>query len=104
MRRMPPSAVSLNPAVAWSLDVHGGAARLDADLRGVAVRAVSFHSGIAHSRLVLGAHDGERTIRLSSVMQLRIERPASVPVRVEVARVRRTWHWITGGSAPLAPG
>ncbi|MDT7712624.1 MAG: hypothetical protein QOG46_1313 [Pseudonocardiales bacterium] len=55
LRRMPPGAVSLNPAVAWPLDVHDGAAHLDADLRGDAMQAVSFHSGVAHSRLMLGA-------------------------------------------------
>ncbi|MGH3764040.1 MAG: hypothetical protein ACRDTX_02615 [Pseudonocardiaceae bacterium] len=86
LRRMQPSAVSLNPIVAWSLDVHGGAAHLDADLRGVTVQAVSFHSGIARSRLVLGNPGGERTIRLSSVKELRIDRPAGVPVRIEIAK------------------
>lgn len=86
LRRMQPSAVLLNPAVAWSLDVHGGAAHLDADLSSVTVLAVSFHCGVASSRLVLGRPHGERTVRLASAHKLRIERPLGVPVRIEVAK------------------
>jgi hypothetical protein len=86
LRRMRPSTVKLNSAAAWSLDIHGGAAYLDADLAGLRVQAVSFHSGVAHSRLALGRPTGRCTIRLSSLKDLRVERPADVPVRVEIAK------------------
>ncbi len=85
LRRAQPSAILLNPAPAWSFDVHGGATHLDADLSLTRLRAVSIHSGLALSRLVLGRPAGERVIRLSSVKQLRIERPADIPVRIELA-------------------
>jgi hypothetical protein len=86
LRRMKPSEVRLNPDVTWSVDVHGGAARLEADLREVATRAVSFHSGVTHLRLALGRPAGQCTIRFSSLMDVAIERPAEVPVRIELAR------------------
>jgi hypothetical protein len=86
LRRMKPSEVRLNPGVAWSVDVHGGAARLEADLRDLTARALSFHSGAAHVRLGLGRPVGQCTVRFSSLMDVTIERPADVPVRIELAR------------------
>lgn len=86
LRRMKPSEVRLSPEVSWSVDVHGGAARLEADLREVTTRAVSFHSGAAHLRLALGRPQGQCTVRFSSLMDVTIERPADVPVRIELAR------------------
>lgn len=86
LRRSQQSEVTLNPAVSWSIDVHGGAAQLDAALEALRVQSVSFHSGMAHSRLGVGQPSGQCTIRLSSVQDLRIERPAGVPVRVEIAK------------------
>lgn len=86
LRRMRPSEVLLNPAAAWSVDVHGGAAHLDADLRGLRLRSMSLHSGAAFGTLHLGTPAGTCTIRLSSVKDLELIRPAGVPVRVEIAR------------------
>ncbi len=86
LHRMGPNAVRLNPAVPWALDVHGGAEHLDADLAGLDVRSVAFHSGAAHLRLILGDPAGSTTIRLTSVKHLRVERPAGVPVRLEIGK------------------
>lgn len=86
LRRMRPSEIRLNPAASWSVDVHGGAAHLDADLRGVVLRTMTLHSGAAFGDLRLGTPDGTCTIRLSSVKDVRIARPAGVPVRLEIAR------------------
>lgn len=86
LRRKGPSAVRLNPAVPWALDVHGGAEHLDADLTGIDVRSIAFHSGAAHLRLVLGHPTESTTIRLTSLKDLRIDRPAEVPVRLEIAK------------------
>jgi hypothetical protein len=80
------STVRVSPAVAWSLDVHAGAAHLDADLRGLNLRAMSLHSGAAYGRIRLGRPAGGCTIRLSSLKDLRIERPTDVPVRIEIAK------------------
>lgn len=86
LRRMGPNVVRANPALPWALDVHGGAEHLDADLTGIDVHSIAFHAGAAHLRLVLGRPTGPRTIRLAAVKDLRIERPADVPVRVEIAK------------------
>jgi hypothetical protein len=86
LRRMKPSSVTIDTGVSWSVDVHGGAAHLTAELADVPVQALSFHSGVAHSRVVLGRPSGRCTIHLSSLKDLRIERPADVPVRVEIAK------------------
>lgn len=86
LSRSRPSTLTLNPTVPWALDVHGGAQHLDADLTGIDVRSVTFHSGAAHVRLKLDRPAEARVIRLASVKDLRIERPADVPVRLEAAK------------------
>lgn len=86
LRRMKPSSVTLDPGVTWSIDVHGGASHLTAELADLRLRAVSFHSGVAHSRLTLGRPTGRCAIHLSAAKDLRIERPGDVPVRVEIAK------------------
>lgn len=85
LRRIRPSSIGLNPAIPWSIDVHGGAAHLGADLRDLTVHAVSFHAGAAHIKLRFGRPNGQCTIRVGSVSSMRIERPANVPVRLELA-------------------
>jgi hypothetical protein len=72
--------------VAWSLDVHGATADMAADLTAVRVAAVSFHGGVTRSRLAVGRPNGLCTIRLSSVKDLQITRPADAPVCLEVAK------------------
>lgn len=111
LRRMRPSEMRLNPAASWSIDVHGGAAHLDADLRGLVLRAMTLHSGAAFGDLRLATPDGTCTIRLSSVKEMRIARPAGVPVRLEIARgstkvsldARRTGA-VGNGMADQTPG
>jgi hypothetical protein len=86
LRRARPNTVRVSAALAWSLDVHGGTAEATADLTAVRVGTVSFHGGVARSQLALGWPSGLCTIRLSSVRELRITRPATAPVRLEVAK------------------
>jgi len=103
LHRMGPNAVRLSPALPWALDVHGGAEHLDADLTGLDIRSVAFHSGAAHLRLVLGKPTVTTTIRLTSVKDLRVERPADVPVRLEIGkgatkvRLDDRWFGAVGG-------
>lgn len=111
LRRVGPSAALLNPSVPWALDVHGGASRLAADLAGVDVRSVGLHSGAAQVRLRLGRPAGGCPIRLTSVKDLRIERPAGTPVRLEIAKGavkvaldRRRYGAVGGGLAEETPG
>lgn len=97
-RRPQQSLVRINPAVPWAIDVHGGAAHLDADFSGVDLRSLTFHSGAAHVRLVLDRPAEVTTIRLTSVKDLNIQRSAGVPVRLEVTgaatKVRLDDRWL----------
>ncbi|GLW63649.1 hypothetical protein Arub01_18930 [Actinomadura rubrobrunea] len=103
LRRPRPSAIVLSPSVTWALDFHGGVSHVDADLRGLDLRSVTLHSGAARLRLVLDAPAETRVIRLASVTDLRIERPAQVPVRLEAAkgitrvRLDDEWYGAVGG-------
>lgn len=85
LRRSTSNDIVLNGGFAWALDVHGGAAHLDAELRDVDVRSVAFHSGAAHVQLTLGRPSEPCTIRMASVSNIVLERPADVPVRLEIA-------------------
>jgi 2-polyprenyl-6-methoxyphenol hydroxylase-like FAD-dependent oxidoreductase len=85
-RRAAPSAVRIDPGVPWAVDVHGGAARLEADFTGVDLQSLAFHSGVAHVTITLGRPRGTRVVRLASAEDLTIVRPAGVPVRIEAAK------------------
>ncbi|HEU4422174.1 MAG TPA: hypothetical protein VFR67_06490 [Pilimelia sp.] len=80
------ASMRVNPSVSWTVDVHGGADHVYADLTGVDVQSIAFHSGAAHVRLVLDHPTGPRTIRLASVKDVRIDRPPGVAVRLDVAK------------------
>ncbi|XVQ11359.1 FAD-dependent oxidoreductase [Spirillospora sp. CA-255316] len=86
LRRAAPSAVRIDPGSPWSVDVHGGAARLEADFTGVDLQSLAFHSGVAHVTITLGRPRGTRVVRLVSADDLTIRRPAGVPVRIEAAK------------------
>jgi len=86
LRRTRQSTMTLNPVAGWSIDVHGGAAHLEAELAELRLQSASFHGALAHSSLVVGRPSGLCTIRLSSVQDVRIDRPSGVPVRLEIAK------------------
>ncbi|MFC6879513.1 MULTISPECIES: hypothetical protein [Actinomadura] len=82
------SRVHLNPSLPWSVDVHGAAEGLDADLTGVDLCSLAFHAGLARAAIALGRPRGTRTVRLASVDGLRLVRPRGVPVRVRTGESR----------------
>jgi putative polyketide hydroxylase len=86
LRRASDSVMGLDPGVPWSVDVHGGAARLEADFTRLDLRSLAFHAGLAHAAIALGRPRGTRTIRLVSADDVRIVRPEGVPVRIEAAK------------------
>ncbi|MQA87737.1 MAG: hypothetical protein GEV03_24720 [Streptosporangiales bacterium] len=105
------NAIRISPRVSWSIDVHGGADHLTADTTGVDVRSLAVHAAAAHTRLTLGHPAGSCTIRLTSVTDLHIRRPAHVPVRIEVAKGAtkvalddRRFGAVGGGLAEQTPG
>lgn len=111
VRRARVNTVRLSPRVPWSMDVHGGVELLAADLTGLDVRSFAAHAEAAHVRLTLGEPAGTRVIRLSTVTDVRVERPAAVPVRVEVTGAAsdvRLDDWrldaTGGGFAEQTPG
>lgn len=110
-RRPGTGEVILNARFPWSIDVHGGAERLDADLTDLDLRSLAFHAGLAHARIGLPRPIGRRIIRLGSVDHLRLERPEDVPVRIEAARGLtgltlddRTYGAVGGGLTDQTPG
>ncbi|QKG27219.1 hypothetical protein [Actinomadura verrucosospora] len=81
-----PGELHLSARRPWSVDVHGGTDRFDADLSGLRLSSLTFHSGLAHAHLRLGGPRGRRMIRFSSVTDLVLTRPVNVPVRVEATK------------------
>jgi hypothetical protein len=85
--------VALAPTIPWEVRVRGGVCGLDADLRGVRLAAFEIQGGVSDGRLRLGCPSGEvRVFVLGGAAQLRLCRPADVPVRVV----------INGGASALA--
>jgi hypothetical protein len=77
--------VRLQPDVAWTLLVRGGASRADVDLRGLELHALEINGGVSRMDLRLGEIHGAVPVRvLGGVSRLDISRPATVPARIEV--------------------
>jgi hypothetical protein len=106
LRRSHDSAVRISPATPWTLEVDGGAAHVDADLTDVDVRAMTFRGDAAHLRLRLGRPTQLCSIRLRSVSDLVIERPADVAVMVKISngatKVRLDDRWFGAVGSGLA--
>lgn len=86
LRKTNPNTIHISPRVPWTVDLHGGVERLEADLSGIDLHAFTSHGGAADVRLVLGRPSGTCTIRLDSVRALRLVRPGDVPVRIELGK------------------
>jgi hypothetical protein len=77
--------VALAPGLPWDVLVRGGVSGLDADLRGVRLGALEIAGGASDARLHLDRPGGHvRVLVLGGLDQLRLVRPADVPVRVIV--------------------
>jgi hypothetical protein len=81
--------VTLNGSIPWRVEVHGGVGDVAADLSGVDLRSFEVAGGVAHTSLDLSAPSGTVPVRLGSVRDVTIWRPAGVPVRVRVRRGSR---------------
>jgi len=79
------ASMSLNSAIPWSVEVHGGLSRARANLAAVELRSFELSGGAERIRLDLGLPRGTVPVRISGgANDLRIERPAEVPVRLRV--------------------
>jgi len=77
--------LALTTAIPWTVDVVGGAHRLNGDLRGVDLRGFDITGGADSLRLSLGRPRGEVPIRVQGgANKVRIERPAGVPARITI--------------------
>jgi DNA-binding MarR family transcriptional regulator len=77
--------VTLNASVPWSVEIKGGASKLDGRLDRVDLRAFDLVGGASNVNLALGRPTGEVPIRIVGGMdRTRISRPAGVGVRLEV--------------------
>ena len=93
-----PSTVLLGRAPSWTVQVHGGAARLDADLRGTSLRAVMLAGAVAHSTLRLPPPPWPCLIRIGAVKDVTITHPPHQRVRLEIARTATNVRF--GGRRP----
>ncbi len=97
--------ISLNGAVAWTIEVAGGVSDLQADLVRLRVRSLDVDGGVARTVLDLPAPDGTLSVRLGAVSDTTIRRPPSIPARVRIGRgARRVTvddRRVEAGSGPM---
>lgn len=83
--RNQPGEVTLNTAVPWAIEVHGGASEIEADLTGVKLTSFVFEMGQYRLDLMLPEPVGAVPIRLSGgSSQVNIRRPTGVAARVSL--------------------
>jgi hypothetical protein len=83
----------LDPSVAWIIEIEGGAARLVADLSGLALRELAIGGGVSDVAVLLPAPEGHVPIRVDGgASKLSISRP---PATALALRIR-------GGASRLA--
>jgi hypothetical protein len=79
--------VTLNQDMAWHITVRGGVAHLDADLRNLRLEALELGQGASQVEVRLPRPAGVVPVRIrGGASQVRIRRPASVPVQLRVGR------------------
>ena len=106
------SAVTVNAAVSWQLDLAGGTSRTLADLRGGQVSGVSVTAGADAISLALPRTRGRVPVRLGAgASQFLLGLPGGVPVRVtaadgagEVSPEGQDHSGVAGGSVFTTPG
>jgi hypothetical protein len=78
-------AVALNPALDWAIVLRGGVSDLRADLRELRVSAIAITGGASDIVFDLPRPSGDLPVRIDGgVSEAMIDRPAGVPVRVEI--------------------
>jgi hypothetical protein len=78
--------IALNGTLPWTIDIVGGANKLNVDLAPLDLRGFDLTGGVETMRLILGHPAGEVPIRvLGGASKIRVERPKGVPVRLTVA-------------------
>jgi DNA-binding MarR family transcriptional regulator len=79
------ATIGLNTTIPWSIELVGGASRLEADLRDVDVRKFELTGGSERIQLEFGRPVGEVPLRIvGGARSVRLERPAGVPMRLRL--------------------
>ncbi|AKU92180.1 MarR family winged helix-turn-helix transcriptional regulator [Vulgatibacter incomptus] len=77
--------IALNASIPWALELGGGLARCEADLRDLAVESIRVSGGVHHLSLDLGAPSGAVPIAITGgAVKVTIRRPAGVAVGLRV--------------------
>jgi hypothetical protein len=82
--------LTLTGSIPWRIEVDGGVGELTADLADVSLRSVEVRGGVSRTTLELPTPVGTLPVRLGSVDDVVIRRPAGVAVRVSVRRGARS--------------
>jgi hypothetical protein len=79
------AAVTLSPSVAWVIEIHGGVAHWDGDLRQLQVAEIEVRGGVSKVELRLPTPAGVVPIHVSGgVSHLTLQRPGTVPARLRI--------------------
>jgi hypothetical protein len=77
--------IRLSPSVTWSIEVRGGVAHSDGDLRNLQLAAIDVRGGVSQVDLRLPRPAGTVPIRVTGgVSHLTLQRPGTVPARVQI--------------------
>lgn len=77
--------IALNPTIPWQIDIHGGASKVNADLRDLRIQSVALTGGASDISLTLPAPTGTVPVRVvGGVSKIIITRPAGVAARVRM--------------------
>jgi hypothetical protein len=77
--------VVLSPSVTWSIEIRGGVAHWDGDLRNLAITGIEVLGGASKIDLQLPRPRGTVLVRVSGgASHLTVRRPAGVPARVHI--------------------
>lgn len=77
--------VTISPATAWAIEVRGGVAHWDGDLRNVELEGIDVQGGMSQVSLQLPPARGSVRFHVSGgVSHLTVRRPADVPARLHI--------------------
>jgi hypothetical protein len=79
------ASIILNTSIPWHIDIHGGAAHLDADLQALQLSSLAITGGVADTNVLLPRPSGTVQIHIAGgVSNLRIFRPQEVSAQLKV--------------------
>jgi DNA-binding MarR family transcriptional regulator len=94
--------LSINSTIPWDVEVIGGTSKLQGKLAQLDLRSFELTGGVDQLRLTLGLPTGEVPIRLTGgANSIRIERPAGVPVRMNLHGGAASIEFDKGKHGPL---